>query len=166
MKALIIALLSFTQIALAQQVVQVSGKAYDLGTISETLGRSAKSVVLKLDTTTPESFKISFNYKYRFISQEISGAYVVNGQLGLMTRDVGSETYTGKEVLRFETDKSSLQDGELLEVHLEISKGNPNTHGVKVTATLVGKDKLTGHKRLLGLLGRSYKILKAEACPE
>lgn len=154
--------LVFTFSALAQ--IEVREAVIDLGEVHETLGSGTRKVTLKLDGSTPKEFKVKFTYKYRFTSTEIATAYVgANGQLGIITRPGPSEQFVGKETLRFDVEKSSLEDGRELSVLIEISKPNKNTHGVKVKASLVNAadDVISGHKRLLGLLGRSYTIERA-----
>jgi hypothetical protein len=67
--------------------------------------------------------------------------------------------------LVFDISESSVRSGDELDLLVEISKPNQNAHGIKVVVTL--KDAkgniVSGGRKLLGLLGRSYQI-QQEAC--
>jgi hypothetical protein len=168
MKAFLLTLVMMCSLSALGQV-EVSSSLIDLGEVHETLGSSTKKIILKLSPSTPNEFKVKFKYKYRFKSTEIASAYVgANGQLGIITRKVSSELYIGKETLQVDVENSTLSEGGELKVLLEISKPNKNTHSVKVVATLIDakEDVISGRKKLLGLLGRSYQIQKATCSQE
>jgi hypothetical protein len=150
----------------AQQVIEVKSKMIDLGEVRETMGLSFKKIILKLSAESPEEFKVKFNYKYRFVSQELSAIFVgPSGNLTYSTRSVSSETYEADSKLDFDISESSAAKGEHLELMVEISKPNQNSHGIKVVVNLIDAkgNIISGGRKLLGLLGRSYKIHQ-EAC--
>ncbi len=164
MKALLLTLVMTLSMAALAAPIEVTSGLVELGEVRETLGDSTRKVTLKLGPSTPEKFKVKFSYKYKFTSTEIASAYVgANGQLGILTRPGPSEYYDGKQTLYFDVQESTLSEGGELLVLIEISKPNKNTHGVKVVSTLVDAkdDVISGHKKLLGLLGRSYTIKKS-----
>ena len=150
----------------AQQVIEVNSREIDLGEIRETLGLSTKRVLLKVSASSPEEFKVKFNYKYRFVSHELDNVFVgANGNLGYSTRVSSSDNYDADTKLVFDISESSVSRGDQLDLLVEISKPNQNAHGIKVVVTL--KDAkgnvVSGGRKLLGLLGRSYKI-QQEVC--
>ena len=150
----------------AQQVIEVNSKMIDLGEVRETMGLSTKKIILKLSAGSPEEFKVKFNYKYRFVSQELDALFVgASGNLSYSTHSVSSETYEADSKLVFDISESSAIKGEDLEVMVEISKPNQNSHGIKVVVNLIDAkgNVISGGRKLLGLLGRSYTI-KQEAC--
>jgi hypothetical protein len=150
----------------AQQVIEVKSKIIDLGVVRETIGLSTKKIILKLSSESPEEFKVKFNYKYRFVSQELDALFVgASGNLSFSTHSVSSETYEADSKLVFDISESSAVKGEDLELMVEISKPNQNSHGIKVVVNLIDAkgNIISGGRKLLGLLGRSYKI-QEEAC--
>lgn len=154
-------LLSFG--AFAQKVHQVSGEVLDLGDM-----RGTSKFVLKLDSSTPKEFKVKFNYKYQFVSQELNGVFVgPSGDLAFSTRPVSSETYENKSKLVFDIEESTVMNGDDLELLIEVSRPNKNMHHLKVVVSLrdAKGNVVSGGRRLLGLLGRSYKI-SAQGCSE
>lgn len=147
--------------ALAQKVHQVSGEVIDLGDM-----RGTQKFVLKIDGNSPEEFKVKFNYKYNFVSQELNGVFVApSGDLGFMTRPVSSETYENKTKLVFDIAESTVARGETLELLVEVSRPNKNMHHLKVDVSLrdAKGNVVSGGRKLLGLLGRSYKV-SAQEC--
>lgn len=140
----------------AQKVHQVSGDVLDLGDM-----RGTEKFVLKIDPNTPEEFKVKFNYKYNFVSQELSNVFIgPSGDLGFSTRSVSSETYENKTKLVFDIGESSAVRGDSLELLVEISRPNKNMHHLDVVVTLRDSkgNVVSGGRKLLGLLGRSYKV--------
>lgn len=169
MKALLLTLIMTFSLNSLGAPIEVTSGLVELGEVRETLGDSTHRVILKLGPSTPKEFKVKFTYKYKFTSTEIAAAYVgANGQLGVLTRPGPSEYYVGKQTLQFDAEESSLSEGGELKVVIEISKPNKNTHGVKVVTSLLDapEDVISGHKKLLGLLGRSYTIKKASCSQE
>lgn len=150
----------------AQEIMVVKGAKIDLGTVTETLGNSVKKVILELDDSTANEFKVTFKYRYQFVSHELDSVTITpSGIGGYSTRRIVQD-YTGKQVLRFDIGESSIVRGEKILVLIEISKPNKNIHGIKVETKLLrnSSDSIEGGKKLLGLLGRSYII--REHCPE
>ncbi len=148
----------------AQQVIEVNSREIDLGEIRETLGLSTKRVLLKVSASSPEEFKVKFNYKYRFVSHELDNVFVgANGNLGYSTRVSSSDNYDADTKLVFDISESSVSRGDQLDLLVEISKPNQNAHGIKVVVTL--KDAkgnvVSGGRKFLGLLGRSYKVTES-----
>jgi hypothetical protein len=144
----------------ADQVFEVSSKVVDLGVVTETYGKSVKRVLLKISPESPKEFKVKFNYKYRFTSKELDSVIVTPGGFGGFSTRTVSESFEANEILRFDASESSAQMGDDLAVIIEISKPNQNIHGIKVAVKLVEEkgNTIDGGRRLLGLLGRSYKI--------
>ncbi len=168
MKALKFALFSLIFISFAsyaKDVIDVSSKVIDIGQVTETLGNSTKRIVLRLNPASPEEFKVKFSYKYKFVSRELDSVIIGPGGIGGYTTRTNVEYFDGNETIRFDIAESTVPQGETLELVVEISKPNKNTHGIKVVVSLAeGKgNSVEGGKRLLGLLGRSYEI-KAD-CP-
>jgi hypothetical protein len=150
----------------AQQVIEVKSEMIDLGEVRETMGLSTKKISLKISGSSPEEFRVKFKYKYRFVSHELDNVFVgPNGSLSYSTRASSSETFEADTKLVFDIGESSAHRGDELDLLVEISKPNQNAHGIKVVVTL--KDAkgnvVSGGRKLLGLLGRSYKIHQ-EAC--
>lgn len=164
MKLLIALLVTlFSLSSFAQKVHQVNGSVIDLGDM-----RGKNKFILKIDAGSPEEFKVKFNYKYNFVSQEIGSVFVgPSGDLGFSTRSVSSETYENKSKIAFDIGESSVTRGDSLEVIIEIDRPNKNMHHLNVVVSL--KDAkgniVSGGRKLLGLLGRSYKISE-EACDQ
>ena len=159
-------LMLLTSNVFAQQSIEVISPLIDLGEIHETMGLSTKKISLKISASSPEEFKVKFKYKYRFVSHELDNVFVgPNGSLSYSTRASSSETYEADTKLVFDIGESSVHRGDELDLLVEISKPNQNAHGIKVEVTL--KDAkgniVSGGRKLLGLLGRSYKI-QQEAC--
>lgn len=149
--------------ALAQKVHQVSGDVIDLGEM-----RGTQKFVLKIDANSPDEFKVKFNYKYNFVSQELSSVFVgPSGELGWSTRSVSSETYENKTKLMFDISESTVARGDTLELLVEVSRPNKNMHHLKVVVSLrdAKGNEVSGGRKLLGLLGRSYKV-SAQGCSE
>ena len=161
---LLLFLVIFTSNAFAQQVIEVNSREIDLGEIRETMGLSTKRVLLKVSVSSPEEFKVKFNYKYRFVSHELDNVFVgANGNLGYSTRVSSSDNYDADTKLVFDISESSVSRGDQLDLLVEISKPNQNAHGIKVVVTL--KDAkgnvVSGGRKFLGLLGRSYKVTES-----
>ena len=149
----------------ANDVIDVSSKVIDIGQVTETLGNSTKRLVLRLSPASPEEFKVKFSYKYKFVSRELDSVIIGPGGIGGYTTRTNVEYYEGNETIRFDIAESTVPQGELLELVVDISKPNKNIHGIKVVVSLSeGKgNSVEGGKKLLGLLGRSYEV-KAD-CP-
>lgn len=168
MKAFKLAFLSLLFIsfsAFAQETIEVTSSIVDIGQVHETLGSGTRRLVLKLNPSSPQEFKLKFHYKYRFVSQEIETVHInAGGFAGYSTRSV-VENFDGDEKIRFDIAESTVTQGESLELIVEISKPNKNIHGIKVAVRLAeSKGNIVhGGKKFLGLLGRAYEV-KAD-CP-
>jgi len=163
MKAfLTLLVLLFSLNSFAQKATVVNAKVVDLGDM-----RGMNKFVLKINPQSPEQFKIVFNYKYNFESQEIGEVFVgAGGSLGFSTRTSYSETYENKQKILIDLSESSVvKEGEELELVLDINRPNKNMHGLKILVTLKDAkgNRIEGGKKLLGLLGRSYSIISD--CP-
>lgn len=153
-----LALLSFS--SFAQQVLDVNSGLIDLGDVRETNYGGTKKVVLRLSANTPDKFKVKFVYQYHFTSKEIDSILITPGGIGDISMRTRSEYFEGKEVVKFDVSESNLKSGEELEVLVEISKPNKNTHGVRVVSKLKADkgNQISGGKSLLGLLGHKFSI--------
>ncbi len=163
MKYLLVVLFAFLSgfnSVYADQVFEVNSNVVDLGVVTETYGKSIKRVLLKISPQSPKEFKVKFNYKYRFTSKELDSVVLTPGGFGGFSTRTVSESFEADEIIRFDTSESSVQVGDDLEVIIEISKPNQNIHGIKVAVKLVDEkgNTVDGGRKLLGLLGRSYKI--------
>lgn len=155
-------LLAFSLGAFAQTHKELTSDHLDLGDI-----RSTTKFVLKITPQTPEKVKIHFNYQYRFASEEISQVYVGgNGNLGFSTRTTYSDLYDSKQKVSLDlSDSTVFSKNDALLVVLEVSKPSKNSHWIKVDVSLQDAkgNIISGGRKLLGLLGRSYKI-EASQC--
>ena len=83
--------------------------------------------------------------------------------MGYSTRVSSSDNYDADSKLVFDISESSVSRGDQLDLLVEISKPNQNAHGIEVVVTL--KDAkgnvVSGGRKLLGLLGRSYKVTES-----
>jgi hypothetical protein len=152
-----ILLFAFSTSAFTQDYKDLISETIDLGNI-----RSATKFVLKVTPQTPDKVKIHFNYQYRFTSEEIAQVYVGgNGNLGFSTRTTYSDLYDSKQKVTLDiSDSTVFSKNDELQVILNVSKPSKNSHWIKVEVSLQDAkgNTVSGGRKLLGILGRSYKI--------
>ena len=160
-----ILLFAFSTGAFSQEYKDLTSETIDLGNI-----RSATKFVLKITPQTPEKVKINFNYQYRFASEEIAQVYVGgNGNLGFSTRTTYSDLYDSKQKVSLDiSDSTVFLKNEELQVILDVSKPSKNSHWIKVEVSLQDAkgNTVSGGRKLLGILGRSYKVEANQCEPE
>lgn len=152
-----ILLFAFSTGAFTQDHKVLSSETIDLGNV-----RSATKFVLKITPQTPEKVKINFNYQYRFASEEFDQVYVGgNGNLGFSTRTTYSDLYDSKQKVSLDISNSTVfSKSDDLQIVLDVSKPSKNSHWIKVEVSLQDAkgNTVSGGRKLLGILGRSYKI--------
>lgn len=165
--ALLIALFSLSSFAQKLETIGVVDETIKLSEVHETNHGGTKRFILKLSPSSPENFKVKFKYHYHFTSRQIDSIVLSSGGISSYNTKSSTEYYEGSETLRFDIGESSVKEGEELELLVEISKPNKNSHGIKVTVKLVDEKENTvnGGKKLLGLLGRSYEVKKTCQLP-
>ena len=156
----VILMIVFSISSFAQKVINVDSEIITLDDVYETHGKSAKRVVLKLSRNTPASFKVKFKYHYHFTYKEIGSITVGPNGSGSINMTTSTDFFEEKETLKFDIGESSIQNGDDLDLVIEISKPSQNTHSLKVVTSLkeAKGNQISGGKVLLGLLGRKYSI--------
>lgn len=161
--ALLITLFSLSSFAQKIEVIGVTEETIKLEDVQETNHGGTKRFILKLNAASPDYFKVKFKYHYHFTSKTIDSIVLGPGGISSYNTSSNTEYFDGKSSLSFDIGESSIKDGDELQLQVEISKPNKNTHGIKVVVKLVDEkgNEINGGKKLLGLLGRSYDVKKS-----
>lgn len=160
--ALLLVLFSLSSFAQKIEEIGVSEEVIKLDDVQETNHGGTRRIILKLNSASPDYFKVKFKYHYHFTSKTIDSIVLGPGGISSYNTSSSTEYYDGKTSLSFDIGESSVRDGDELKIQIEISKPNKNTHGLKVVVKLLDEkgNEINGGKKLLGLLGRSYDVKK------